>query len=271
MATTAQVTALGMSPFEQIQHVGSAFSTALSALFESTSSAFNRVHVTKKDENGNIRFYEKKVTVVDPDTKLSRIETRKISELTYIEDAGTGNLYLDEPMDIVMVKCAFLVLGLPFFTFGKIGWHMARTPIEIGTICIDALTKIGPELALGHLYESAGQAHLSASRVAQAFGTGLFEVVKAPFYLIAAEFAAIYGIFKPYHGRRLEAAIEKAWQNGTSYKEDFRNIPARSGETCWQAFKTDIQIAHTFYLAHCFQVRGNVNDPRFNVLKRAAL
>ncbi len=170
-----------------------------------------------------------------------------------------------------MVKCALIALGLPLFTLGKIGWHMAKTPIEIGTIGLDALLKIGPELALGHLYESAVDARLAALRIGQVFGAGLFGVVKAPLYLIGAEFAAIYGIFKPYHGRKFEAAIEKAWQNGASYKEDFRNIPERKGETCWQAFKTDIQIAHTFYLAHCFQVRGNVNDPRFTVLKRAAL
>ncbi len=77
MTTAIHTATLGISPFEQIQHVGSAFSNALSTLFESTSSAFCRVHIQKKDEQGNIRLYDKKETVVDPKTGISRLRSKR--------------------------------------------------------------------------------------------------------------------------------------------------------------------------------------------------
>jgi hypothetical protein len=88
---------------------------------------------------------------------------------------------------------------------------------------------------------------------------------------LGAELASIYGVVRPYQGRDFESLVEHAWQHGTSYKDDFRNVSARAGENCWGAFVKDMRDAHPCYLAHCFQARGNANNPRIVVIRREAL
>ena len=40
---------------------------------------------------------------------------------------------------------------------------------------------------------------------------------KVPLFALGCELAALYGLFKPYHGRKYEALIENAWQHGASF------------------------------------------------------
>ncbi len=268
---TTAVQTSHFNPLQQLSAFGEALAPIFVSLFERTSSAFRRVEVMKRDEMGNIKLYDSRKKSDDPTTGRSSLQNKKIAVLSYIEDIKTGDLYLDELDYVVAFKCALIALAMPLYTVGKIGWEAVRTPFEIGTIALDTLHQIGQQMLLGRLYESALLARDGLSQVSETLGSGLFEIVKAPLFLLGAELAAIQGIFKPYHGRKFEAMIEKAWQNGISYKEDFRKIPVREGEDCWQAFKTDILNLRTFYLAHCFQVRGNVSDARISVIRRTPL
>ncbi len=258
-------------PFTQLQQFCTSIGSLLGSLVESTDSAFRRVEVQKRDSDGNIKFYDKEETIVDPDTGEKKVVTKKISNLSFIEDVKTGELYVNDSRFTVAVKCAGIALGTPFYAFGKICWYLVKTPIDMGVIALDAISKIFSHVCLGRLYEASSEAQRSFIQMAQTLGTGLFEVVKAPLFALGCELTAIYGLFKPYHARKFEAIIEKAWQQGASYKEDLRKIPARSGEDCWTAFVKDVRDAHPFYLAHCFQVRGNVNDPRVVVISRNSL
>lgn len=261
MSTVSQVGRL--SPFSQVQEFCSSVGSLLSTLFERTDSAFRRVHVMKKDANGNIKLYN----VKDPATQ----QIKKTAVLSYIEDIKTGEMTLDEPGYIIASKCALIALGLPFYTVGKMAWYVFKTPFEISALAINTLMKAGQHLAIGRLYEGAVDMRIGFSQVPEMFGIGLFEIIKAPIFFLGAELAVIYGIFRPFHGRKIEAIIEHAWQQGASFKEDFRNVPPRIGENCWDAFVQDIHDAHPFYFAHCFQVRGNVQDPRIVVIRRGAI
>jgi hypothetical protein len=219
----------------------------------------------KKDTNGNIKFYH----VKDKTTG----ENKNTAVLSYVEDIRTGEMQLDEPAYIIIVKCVFLSLGMPFYTLGKMAWHTFKTPLEISALAMNALRKASEQFAMGGLYEGAIEICRDFSQIPEIFGKGLFEIIKAPIFGLGAELASIYGIFKPYHGRKIEATIERAWQQGVSYKDkgDFLNIAPRTGENCWNAFVKDMQEARSFYLAHCFQVRGNVSDLRMIVVRREAL
>ncbi len=252
-----------LSPISQIQQFCSSLNSFLSTLCEGVDSAFRRVHVMKKDANGNIRLYD----VKDKETGT----TRKVGVLSYIEDIKTGEMQLDEPSYVIATKCALLVLGIPFYTVGKMAWHVFKTPFEITVLAVNTLVKAGDQFAICRYYEGMMEMRRGFSQVPEMFGNGLFEIIKAPLFGLGAELASIYGVFRPYHGRKIEAIIEKAWQQGASYKDDFRNITPRVGESCWDAFVKDVWDARPFYLAHCFQVRGNVNDPRVVIIRREAL
>ena len=229
---------------------------------------FQRVHLQKKDAEGNIKTYYQK----DKEGRYVLDETgnyKTFNTLSYIEDLKTGDLYLDESWDIVAVKCAAIALLVnPFYTLGKLSFYICKTPIEMTVITLDIIAKVGQQFAMCKFYEGCIEIRNGCSQLFDIAGDGLFEIVKIPIFSLSVELAAIYGMVKPYHGREFEALIEKAWQRGASYKDDFRNIPARTGENCWQAFINDMQLAHPFYLAHCFQVRGNTHNPRIVVLRR---
>lgn len=261
MATTIQP---ALSPYSQCAQFGCALISILSSLCERTDSAFQRTLIHKTDDLGNIKFYDKK----DPVTGA----VIKTNVLSCIEDKQTGDMYLDEPMHAVAFKCASIALGLPFYAAGAMLWHTVKIPLDLTVIALNTLYEtIGNCLATGSLAEMGTVLLKGATQAADAFGYHIYEVVKAPIFALGCEFAAIYGIVKPYHGRKFEAMIENAWQRGASYKDDLRKIPAREGEDCWDAFVKDIQAADTFYLAHCFQPRENTHNSSVQVLCRNPL
>ncbi len=254
---------LPLTPFAQMQQFCSAIGQLLGTLCEKTESAFRRVHLMKKDADGNIKFYD----VKDQETG----ETKKISVLSYIEEIETGDLQKDEAQHVVAQKCAWLALGIPFYTVGAIAWNAFKIPVEICSMLSKTLKKVGEQLALQRLYEGAVEMRQGLLQIPGIIGDGLFEVVKAQLFGFGAEIVSLCGIIKPYRCRKIEALIESAWHGGVSYKEDFRKIPKRPGENCLEAFVKDVQLMRPFYLAHCFQVRGNVNDPNIEVIRREAL
>lgn len=267
---SAVVNANRLTPFSQVEQLFSSLASLLSSIVESTESAFRRVHVMKKDANGSIKFYDVKETVVDASGHSTQ-GIRKVNTLTYIEDIKSGDLYLAEDAYIVSVKCACLVLGILFYAASKMGWYVVKTPLEIGVLATDMIVKVGKLLLLCKCSEASAETSSGVSRISETLGTGIFEIAKAPLFAVGCEIAAIYGIFRPYYGRKFEAFIENAWQHGASYREDLRKVPARDGENCWTAFTKDILDSHPFYLAHCFQARGNVNDSRVIVKDRTTL
>jgi hypothetical protein len=252
-----------LDPIAQIQQFYSSLSSLLSTLCERTDSAFRRIYVMKKDDRGNIKLYDVK------DKKTGEI--KKTGIISYIEDIKTGEMQLDEPSYVIAIKCALLVLGIPFYMVGKMAWYTLKTPFEITALAMNTLVKAGEHFAIERYYEGIIEMRRGFSQIPEMFGNGLFEVIKTPIFSLGAQLTCVYGTFRPYHGRKFEAMIEHAWQQGASYKEDFRNVPLRTGENCWSAFVKDVHDAHPFYLAHCFQVRGNVNDPRIVVIRREAL
>ena len=252
-----------LTPFEQMQQFCSAIGSLLGSLCEKTESAFRRVHLMKKDADGNIKFYDVK--------NIETGETKKISVLSYIEEIETGDLQKDEPAHVVAQKCAWVALAIPFYTAGAMAWNAFKIPVEICSMLLDTLKKVGELLALQRLYEGAVEMRQGLMQIPGIIGDRLFEIVKAPIFGFGAEIASICGMIKPYRCRKIEALIESAWHGGASYKEDFRKIPKRPDENCLEAFVKDAQLMRPFYLAHCFQVRGNVNDPDIEVIRRESL
>lgn len=262
---TANITAVRpLAPLTQLEQLVTTVGSLLASLCERTDEAFQRTAVIKRDDQGNIRFFNKK----DPETG----QTTQVSVINFIEDIQSGDLYLDEGMPTVCLKCALLVLGLPFYTIGKMAWHVVKTPLDITAIALGTLyVMVGCFLATADMQEVFKFAMYGVIEALDTAGYGLFEIVKAPLFGLGAELASLYGILKPYHGRKFESLIENAWECGASYRDDFRKIPAREEESTCEAFVKDLQSGRPFYLAHCFPARGNTFDPRITVIHRESI
>ncbi len=226
---------------------------------ESKDAAFARVIISNPHKNGQVKVYDS----VDPDTGKKTQSTTRSS----IVDRTTGDLYLDEKAYVVWVKCIAIMLGMPLYTLATIGWHLTKIPVVITVIAFDILKTV-PSYCLENKMDKAW-AHFKERvwEIATLSAKEIFEVVKAPFYMIAAESGALVGVFNPYLGRKWVGKIEYSWQNQRSYKEDFRVIPERPGESFWEAFVKDVIHSRAFYLAYCFQVRGNLSNKNIRLVR----
>ncbi len=236
-----------LSASDQFSLWDSAITELFTSLCDKTDESFRRVRIQKKDEAGNIKTYES------------------------IEDIKTGALYLDEPFYVTSIKCALIAFANILNTFGKMIWYTIRAPIAISAVAAESIANAAKEFAMGRCLESSTELKKGLIRSWELGVESLFEIVKCPIFGLGVELGAIYGIFRPNFGRKIVGKLEHAWLNGISYKQSFNRIPPRDGENCLEAFSKDIQSTHPFYLAQCFQVRGNVNDPHIIVVNRFPL
>src|SRR5579862_8762037 len=135
-----------LNPFAQLGQFCTSLKDLVCSVCERTDTAFRRVHVRKTGPDGNIRTYA---------MHAENGQTLQAQVLSYIEDVKTGEMYLDEPGYVVATKCALIALNMPFYTAGKMAWHLFKTPIEIGAMVIDTIIKVGQQLALQKLHNAA--------------------------------------------------------------------------------------------------------------------
>jgi hypothetical protein len=227
------------------------------ATTESHTGKWVRLHVLKLDAEG------RPIKIMDPDTNKP---TDKDRVFTYVANTETGELYVDDSKVEVMTKCALLItMGIPLYTIGQMVWNSVKTVVDVIVIAHKTFKQAAKDLLDGECSMAAktlfdGFIQSIPSSIAE----NVWKVVQA------LEAAALYGLYDPYEGRALESRIERLWQGGASYKEDFRytNTP-ETDRGCCAAFANDVQSAKAFYLAHCFQVRGQAQDTNsFRILKQ---
>ncbi|MFN0065268.1 MAG: hypothetical protein ACKVOH_03410 [Chlamydiales bacterium] len=118
-------------------------------------------------------------------------EDAKITR-TVVQDKDRA--YLDESKNLIRGKCFLLVFGTPLL-------HALATVKYVSIRLIRLIT-------LYHLWKSEQGSYNFKARLA-AIGKDLGLILLTPFTIIALEFAAIYGICRPYDGRKLYASLER--------------------------------------------------------------
>lgn len=174
-----------------------------------------------------------------------------------IIDLKTQNRYSHENMSITAVKCFELVIGIPFYLATYIGWNIIRIPlVALGTI----LVSLGRLIAHPNKVQCVQLLKDIAWTAPKRIVEDIWTVVRAPFFAIAMEFAAIYGIFKPVEGRKMIGQIERPWHQ-YSRKHDVRYVDPNQDPLFLLKALADKDFDRTFYLAECMQPYGNLNDP----------
>ncbi|MBY0529060.1 MAG: hypothetical protein K2P51_02605 [Rhabdochlamydiaceae bacterium] len=221
---------------------------------EKSQAAFYRVRIQKLDEKGAVRFFN----VKDPSTNEV---TGTKSEFSSIVDRATGDLYYDEEAYAIWGKCVALTVGIPLYAAASIGWHLIRTPVVVKLTLFNALWQwpFANENMRAKIKEDLTQIPIEMT-------AGVCSIVKAPFYAIAMQASAFVGLVHPYLGRKWVAAVEHAWHDKISIKQSFVTLPERPNENCCISCIKDTALNKPFYLAGCFQVRGNLSDKRIRVL-----
>ena len=172
------------------------------------------------------------------------------------ERLNGGNLrYPCESTRHIRAKCALASVGLPLYTMAYMVWHSVRTPLSSLYVFFQRF-----EIFITHPSKNV-LLQIFLQPLKQLFG-GLWLVARAPFYMIAMQSAALYGVVRPLEGRKQCGAVERLWKRGASFRQDFRNLSSNEDlrSFFWRAC-TSKDFEHPFYFAQCFQPYGTLNDP----------
>lgn len=118
------------------------------------------------------------------------------AEPKFLKDESTGRRYWNESKGIVGFKCFLLTLGTPFV-------HPIASIINVAY----RILKI---VSLSHFWLPNNQKSYDLKGRALSATKDLLRIVAAPLTIVGLELAAIYGLARPYDGRKLYASIERA-------------------------------------------------------------
>jgi hypothetical protein len=213
-----------------------------------SNSSWREVVVSEKDENGNV---------------LKNKDGNPI-ETTYIEDAKTGDLYVNDDRFVVAVKSAMAFAATPILAAGVMVWNIGKIFFDIVRISFNVLQNFGT------WWKEKGLFHIVKEFFGRIFKAvicqDLWHIVRAPFYAIGMMMAAGIGVICPYFGRKWVAKIENSWQDGFSHERDIRVAGEKESLTLCPVIWKESKEARVFYLAHCFQVQGNIHKPNILIL-----
>lgn len=115
-----------------------------------------------------------------------------------IIDQTTGRKYFNESKTTVGFKCFLVTLGTPIV-------HTIASLLNVAWRILKLVT-------LSHFWVPQKGNYNFTARAKEA-GKDLLRIVVTPLAIIALELSAIYGIIRPYDGRKLYASCERALYN----------------------------------------------------------
>jgi hypothetical protein len=118
-------------------------------------------------------------------------------EPKFIIDETTNRHYFNESKGVVRFKCLLLAIGTPFI-------HCLASIANIAYRILKIVT--GAHLWL----PKDGGKSKTAEDPARDLDIDILRIAATPFTYVCLEMAALYGLFKPYNGRKLYASIERA-------------------------------------------------------------
>lgn len=124
----------------------------------------------------------------------SKGEKFRSGEPVYLIDQSTGRKYLNEDQDIVRFKCLLLSIGTPFV-------HAVAGLLNVAYRILKLVT-------FSHFWMNNQTKYNLKERFSDA-GSDLLKIIATPISYFALELAALYGLFRPYDGRKLYASIER--------------------------------------------------------------
>jgi len=180
-----------------------------------------------------------------------------IKETRYeIVDLKTKNRYYHEPMSMTALKCFELVLGLPIFLATYIGWNIIRTPlVAVATV----LVSLGRWISHPNKTQFVQLLKDIAWTAPKCILQGIWTVVRAPFYVIAMEFAALYGIFRPIEGKKILGDLQLALHQRPRTHDVRYQDPNLDPMFILKAI-ADKDFDKTFYIAFCMLPLGKLDD-----------
>lgn len=155
--------------------------------------------------------------------------------------------YWHDSMHTISLKCASVVLALPFFAVANMTCSLVRMPVLIATTFgsfIQSAYNASDSGKVGRLFVEWTQ------DVMDILIQGTVDICKVPFYAVKMQLCCVYGIFFPMQGRKLAGQTERAWHGSErSYDLNYLKWPT----TALEDLARNKNSPYCIYLAFCFQ------------------
>ena len=176
---------------------------------------------------------------------------------TEIIHLKTKKRYLHEPLRMIAFKCSLLTLWIPFYMAMYIGWNLIRIPT---TTCCAMKEQSGKIFQSQTVCEVVQKLIDTAWTGINTALSGIWTIVRTPFYAIQMFFGALIGIFFPLQGRQILEA--ETFLHQKSIRADFLRHPKENEgdlEPICKSLK-EKESSSTFFAAHCMQPLGKTSD-----------
>jgi hypothetical protein len=168
--------------------------------------------------------------------------------------------YWHDSMQSISIKCALLVLAIPFFAVANIAFDVVRTTVlVIGTLGRSLCFLLNPRNWGKVDRVCIGWANETSEILAQ----GACDIARLPVLAIMMQIYCLYGIFYPLEGRLLAGEMERAIKGDSSSdpiraiamrKKDLRSV--KDVPAALFDLYTNKDSEYRFYWAFCFQPVG---------------
>ncbi len=185
-----------------------------------------------------------------------------------------GDRYRYDAIQNVAKKCLVIFLLTPAVCFIRISINALQIGFDFAHVNFLATVQILKQLFHLKVIDAVKTYFETRALMTEYMIEDIAKIIRAPVFAIGIQLASLFGIFKPYEGRRLVAFLEEKSNYGASRNEDFRYVYKKQFEpqdtTCWNVFKSYVKFTYyalskrdepvVWYTARCFQSIGSLSD-----------
>lgn len=208
------------------------------------------------------------VYVADEDNKkkfhvVEEINPKNDDYLHSVKGKDSG-FWADSPGGVRFKAALVTALAvIPLYTIATVFINIIRIPLNILGVIKNTFYKTIEAFDKHNFNEAI---HTFAKRMivdlTNVLVGGICSVIRAPFYAIALQVAAIYAIFCPYEGRQIVADVERSWHYPCIEKDDI----AFKENTQIDSFDSLLYVLNNkvHFLFFCFQPHGTYAKEKYD-------
>lgn len=195
--------------------------------------------------------------------EVVKVKNYKLVKRIEVIDVDSKNLdrYKKLSMHEMARKATFIFLFSPVLLALKVSFNVLQIVFDCSSYFLSWLT-MGKALADARILKIFEIAITSRVDFFMNIAQDIIFIVRAPFFTIALQFAALFTLISPNRGRKAIAKIERSWNYNMGRSYDYKNNKGFKENTLLSAlFNTllDRKEDVVFYLAPCFQP-GSLKD-----------
>ncbi|MFA6118758.1 MAG: hypothetical protein WCT85_07260 [Parachlamydiales bacterium] len=183
-------------------------------------------------------------------------------------DLNTQERYKNDPAYDAVAKITLVFLLNPIVMFSKMAFNVGQIGYDFTKSFFFSSLNMFDDFWHGRIIKIFEEYVVSKIILFEYLAEDIINIVKAPFFAVAIQFACLFAVISPNNAKKMIAKIEKGWNLGLDVKHDFRHMEEFKDRKLLSfignLFNKRNEIS--FYMAPCFQPIGMLSDKNIKVI-----